>query len=89
MTLDSNLQAFATLVGQDMKAVAAAQVTLARAVPGTVLRCPWNGTAWTYAGAALSARPSDRTDIFFDLFGAPSTQADPAWISNGDSRTDI
>ncbi len=55
MTLDSNLQAFATLVGQDMKAVAAAQVTLARAVPGAVLRCPWNGTAWTYAGAAPPA----------------------------------
>ena len=89
MTLDSNLQAFATRVGQDMKAVAAAQVTLARAVPGTVLRCPWNGTAWTYSGVAISARPSARADIYFELIGAPPAIASPSWMLNGDSRTDV
>ena len=47
MTLDSNLQAFATLVGQDMKAVAAAQVTLARPCQVPCCAARGNGTAWT------------------------------------------
>ena len=59
------------------------------ALPGTRLSCVWNGTAWTYGGSALSARPSSRTDIFFELYGAPAATADPAWMINGDSRVDL
>ncbi len=63
--------------------------TLAGAMPGTSFRCPWNGTAWTYEGVALTARPSARTDIFFGYIGAPSATADPAWAISGDWREDV
>lgn len=63
--------------------------TLDTVIAGTILRCPWNGTAWTYGGTALSARPSARTDIFFDLTGAPVATADPSWMIDGDVRTDV
>ena len=81
------------LGGADQISLHAAQINdgflgLARATPGTVFRCPWVNTAWTYAGVALTARPSTRTDIFFDYFGAPADTTDPAWGLNGDSRTD-
>lgn len=64
-------------------------ISLSRLTPGTVLRCPWNGTAWTYAGTAISSRPSSRTDIYFELVGAPVATASPAWMLDGDSRVDI
>jgi len=63
--------------------------TLTSAVTGSVFRCQWNGSAWTYNGTALSARPSARTDIYFDLVGAPAATSDPSWIIPGDSRMDI
>lgn len=53
-------------------------ISLSRVTPGAVLRCPWNGTEWTYAGSALSVRPSARTDIYFELTGAPVATASPA-----------
>jgi hypothetical protein len=62
---------------------------LAIAIPGTVFRCPWNGSAWTYNGSPLAARPSSRTDIFFELVGAPAATADPSWIISGDTRMDV
>lgn len=64
-------------------------LTLTTAAPGAVFRCPWNGSAWTYNGSALAARPSARADIFFELVGAPAATADPAWILSGDSRMDV
>lgn len=64
-------------------------LTLTTAAPGAVFRCPWNGSAWTYNGSALAARPSARTDIFFELVGAPAATADPSWIATGDSRMDV
>ncbi len=67
----------------------AAVGTLATIVAGSILRCPWNGTAWTYAGTALTDRPSARTDIFFQLTGAPYTIADPAWMLTTDDRIDL
>lgn len=69
--------------------IASGTISMSRLTPGTVLRCPWNGTAWTYAGAALSSRPSARTDIYFELVGAPAATADPAWMLDGDTRIDL
>lgn len=75
------------------KAEADAKGGMANALPGTTIRCLWNGTAWTINGAALSARPSSRTDIYFDLVGSTAAAsggpADPSWLINGDSRTDV
>lgn len=62
--------------------------SLASVAAGSVFRIPWNGSAWTYSGVALTARPSARTDIFFDLWGAPAATASPDWALDGDSRTD-
>lgn len=45
--------------------LAEAVVSLARATPGTRLAAPINGTLNTSASAA---RPSSRTDIFFDWY---------------------
>ena len=63
--------------------------TLATAPAGSVFRCPWNGSAWTYDGVALSARPSSRTNIFFGYVGAPAATADPTWALAGDWREDV
>lgn len=63
--------------------------SLASVAAGSVFRIPWNGSAWTYSGVALTARPSARTDIFFDLWGAPAATASPDWALDGDSRTDV
>ena len=63
--------------------------TLATAPAGSVFRCPWNGSAWTYNGTAMSARPSTRTEIFFGYVGAPAATADPAWALAGDWREDV
>ena len=69
--------------------ITSGSLTLATAAPGTIFRCLWNGSAWTYDGTALSSRPSIRTDIFFEYVGAPATTADPAWIIPGDTRMDV
>lgn len=57
--------------------------------PGSIVCCPWNGTAWTYNGTALTTRPSSRTDIFFELTGAPAATAAPGWQLAFDRREDI
>lgn len=69
--------------------------TLAAAVPGSMILCPWSAgaSAWTYGGTPLSSRPSSRTDIFFLLAGAAAVgsggPADPAWMVSGDARLDV
>ena len=80
---DSSLQKWKNVTGQN------STLELESALTGSVFRCQWNGTAWTYSGTALSARPSSRTDIYFDLVGAPASTSDPSWIIPGDSRMDI
>lgn len=98
MSLESNLTAVFQAIGADIKALRAGgtgsgggitALNLANAAPNTLFRLPWNGSAWTYAGTALTARPSSRTDLYFDLVGAPATTADPAWLLDNDTRTDL
>ncbi len=66
-------------------------LTLTQAAPGARFTCLWNsGTSkWAYNGTDLNARPSGRTDIFFDLIGAPAATADPVWAIAGDMRKDV
>lgn len=65
-----------------------ASMTLATAPPGLRFTCPWDGTAWTYAGTPLTARPSQRADIFFEYAGAPAGTAGPSYAQAGDRRYD-
>lgn len=66
-------------------------IPLSAMPPGTRFVCPWNaGTSkWRYNGVDLNARPSNRTDIFFVMTGAPAATADPTWAIAGDKREDI
>ena len=52
--------------------------TYATAAPGTLFRLVWNGVSWP------ASRPSSRTDIYFNLYGAPTTAAVPSWLLLGD-----
>lgn len=63
--------------------------TLKSVASGTLIRSQWNGSSWTYGGSALSARPTSRADVFFDLYGAPSGTAKPAWALATDSLTNL
>ena len=64
--------------------------SLDNALSGSRFTCLWNGSnAWQYNGVNLNARPTSRSDIFFDLVGAPSTITDPIWAQLGDRRYDV
>lgn len=60
--------------------------TLGTVVPGVVIRIMYVGGNWTYAGQSITARPSTRTDIFFELVGGDSTVLDPSWMLESDTR---
>lgn len=54
--------------------------TLASAVAGSRFTILWDEVAWP------NTRPSNRTDIYFDLIGGDDTVDDPDWMIDGDAR---
>jgi hypothetical protein len=55
--------------------------TYATMPSGSIFRLVWNGSAWP------AARPSTRTDVYFDLFGAPTGTPEPSWLQAADTVT--
>jgi hypothetical protein len=51
---------------------------------GSVVTVYWDGTDWKYAGAAITARPTARTDITVDFIDPLGTATPPAWALTGD-----
>lgn len=71
------------------EALAGVLIDYSNAAPGSRFTMLYNGTTGFVNpanGAVASARPSARTDIYFDLIGGSSAVTDPAWLLNGDAR---
>lgn len=56
---------------------------LAEAIPGTVFEVIYDGTDWSYAGAVVTARPTNRTDLVMQCVNPIDTSV-PAWAIAGD-----
>lgn len=56
---------------------------LSEAAAGTVFEVIYDGTDWRYAGAVISARPTNRTDLVMQCVNPIDTTV-PAWAITGD-----
>jgi hypothetical protein len=56
---------------------------LAEATPGTVFDVVYDGANWSYAGATVVARPTNRTDLVMQCVN-PIDASVPAWAIAGD-----
>lgn len=91
---DANLKNRDNHTGTQPFSTISGQSTLAQACPGSVFKCPWNGTTskWQWpVGTDLDARPSARTDIHFEFVGAPYTYdiSQPTYALDIDGREDV
>lgn len=62
---------------------AAGVAVLAEAAPGTVFDVEYDGVNWSYAGATVVARPTNRTDLVMQCVNPIDTTV-PVWAIAGD-----
>jgi hypothetical protein len=58
-------------------------LTLANMAPGMMFTVIYDGTNWTYDGATVTARPSDRTDLVMVCINSTDSTV-PSWALDGD-----